>query len=77
MENTRDGLIDQHGRVATDVRVSLTDRCNLRCEYCLPAEGLDWLPSEETLTDEELIGLIGINAPGFLQPTGPMSAIGG
>jgi len=60
MENTREGLIDQHGRVATDLRVSLTDRCNLRCEYCMPAEGLDWLPTEETLTDEELIRLIGI-----------------
>ena len=45
-------LADIHGRVATDLRVSLTDRCNLRCSYCMPAEGLDWLPSEETLTDE-------------------------
>ena len=38
-------LIDTFGRVATDLRVSLTDRCNLRCTYCMPAEGLDWLPS--------------------------------
>jgi cyclic pyranopterin phosphate synthase len=53
-------LIDAHGRVATDLRVSLTDRCNLRCQYCMPAEGLDWMPTEETLTDEELIRLIGI-----------------
>lgn len=60
MDNMRGGLIDQHGRVATDLRVSLTDRCNLRCEYCMPAEGLDWLPTEQTLTDEELIRLIGI-----------------
>src|SRR5919106_886418 len=37
------GLADQHGRVATDLRVSLTDRCNLRCSYCMPAEGLDWV----------------------------------
>ena len=37
-------LTDSFGRVATDLRVSLTDRCNLRCTYCMPAEGLDWLP---------------------------------
>lgn len=53
-------LIDSHGRRATDLRVSLTDRCNLRCQYCMPAEGLDWLPSDETLTDDELIRLITI-----------------
>ncbi|MEO6470700.1 MAG: GTP 3',8-cyclase MoaA [Aeromicrobium sp.] len=60
LDRAQQGLIDQHGRVATDLRVSLTDRCNLRCEYCMPAEGLDWLPSDETLTDEELIRLITI-----------------
>ena len=53
-------LADRHGRVATDLRVSLTDRCNLRCSYCMPAEGLDWLPHEETLTDDEVLRLIGI-----------------
>jgi GTP 3',8-cyclase len=53
-------LLDLHGRVATDLRVSLTDRCNLRCQYCMPAEGLDWMPTEETLTDDELVRLIGI-----------------
>ena len=37
-------LADRFGRVATDLRVSLTDRCNLRCSYCMPAEGLEWLP---------------------------------
>jgi GTP 3',8-cyclase len=37
-------LVDTFGRVATDLRVSLTDRCNLRCTYCMPAEGLDCLP---------------------------------
>ena len=42
-------LIDTFGRVATDLRVSLTDRCNLRCTYCMPAEGLDWLPGEQLL----------------------------
>lgn len=53
-------LIDTHGRVATDLRVSLTDRCNLRCQYCMPAEGLDWMPTEEVLSDDELIRLVGI-----------------
>lgn len=53
-------LIDTHGRVARDLRVSLTDRCNLRCTYCMPAEGLDWLPTELSLSDEEVIRLITI-----------------
>lgn len=53
-------LTDRYGRVATDLRVSLTDRCNLRCTYCMPAEGLDWLPPAEVLTDDEVIRLIGI-----------------
>jgi GTP 3',8-cyclase len=54
----RDGLVDRYGRRATDLRVSLTDRCNLRCEYCMPAEGLEWLPTEEVLTDDEVVRLI-------------------
>jgi GTP 3',8-cyclase len=53
-------LADSYGRVATDLRVYLTDRCNLRCSYCMPAEGLDWLPKPELLTDDELIRLVGI-----------------
>ncbi|MGD7787167.1 GTP 3',8-cyclase MoaA [Propionibacteriaceae bacterium Y1700] len=53
-------LDDAHGRTATDLRVSLTDRCNLRCTYCMPAEGLPWLPGDEMLTDDELITLIGV-----------------
>ena len=53
-------LSDGHGRVATDLRVSLTDRCNLRCQYCMPAEGLDWMPTEEVLTDDEVVRLIGV-----------------
>jgi len=53
-------LLDRHGRVATDLRVSLTDRCNLRCEYCMPAEGLDWLPTTETLSDDEVVRLVRI-----------------
>ncbi|MBM7520533.1 GTP 3',8-cyclase MoaA [Nocardioides nitrophenolicus] len=53
-------LIDQHGRIATDLRVSLTDRCNLRCTYCMPPEGLDWMPTDEQLTDAEVVRLIGV-----------------
>jgi cyclic pyranopterin phosphate synthase len=53
-------LTDSFGRTATDLRVSLTDRCNLRCTYCMPAEGLDWLPRPDLLTDDELVRLIGL-----------------
>jgi cyclic pyranopterin phosphate synthase len=53
-------LIDRFGRVATDLRVSLTDRCNLRCTYCMPAEGLAWLPNPSLLTDAEICRLIAI-----------------
>jgi GTP 3',8-cyclase len=53
-------LADAYGRVATDLRVSLTDRCNLRCSYCMPAEGLDWLPNETVLTDDEVVRLVRI-----------------
>lgn len=53
-------LEDRYGRVATDLRVSLTDRCNLRCSYCMPAEGLDWLPGDEVLTDDEVVRLVRI-----------------
>ncbi|GAA1644095.1 GTP 3',8-cyclase MoaA [Georgenia ruanii] len=51
-------LVDRFGRVAHDLRVSLTDRCNLRCEYCMPPEGFDWLPTPQVLTDDEVIRLI-------------------
>jgi GTP 3',8-cyclase len=53
-------LADSFGRIATDLRVSVTDRCNLRCRYCMPAQGLDWLPRPELLTDDELARLIAI-----------------
>jgi GTP 3',8-cyclase len=53
-------LADSYGRVATDLRVSLTDRCNLRCAYCMPPEGLAWLPSPDLLTDDEVVRLIRI-----------------
>ncbi|HEX8498262.1 MAG TPA: GTP 3',8-cyclase MoaA [Actinomycetales bacterium] len=53
-------LVDGFGRVATDLRVSLTDRCNLRCTYCMPAAGLTWLPAPELLSDDELVRLVRI-----------------
>lgn len=53
-------LVDTYGRVATDLRVSLTDRCNLRCSYCMPAEGLNWLPGEQLLSADELARLMHI-----------------
>lgn len=53
-------LRDIHGRVARDLRVSLTDHCNLRCVYCMPAEGMQWTPRDETLTDDEVIRVIRI-----------------
>jgi cyclic pyranopterin phosphate synthase len=55
-----DPVVDRFGRVATDLRVSVTDRCNLRCTYCMPAEGLTWLPRSEILDYEELARLAGI-----------------
>ena len=51
-------LVDPHGRVHRDLRVSLTDKCNLRCTYCMPAEGLPWLPKAELLTTPELLTLV-------------------
>jgi cyclic pyranopterin phosphate synthase len=57
---TSGGLVDTFGRIATDLRVSLTDRCNLRCTYCMPAEGLDWMPGEQLLRSDELTRLMRI-----------------
>ena len=53
-------LVDSFGRIADDLRVSVTDRCNFRCTYCMPAEGLAWLPKSEILTFEESTRLLGI-----------------
>ncbi|MGI8847842.1 MAG: GTP 3',8-cyclase MoaA [Candidatus Dormibacteria bacterium] len=50
-----DVLVDQHGRIVNDLRISLTDRCNFRCVYCMPEEGLDWLPRDEILTATEIV----------------------
>jgi len=62
-------LADSYGRIATDLRISLTDRCNLRCAYCMPAEGLDWLPRPTLLTDDEVVRLaqIGVELLGITE----------
>ena len=52
-------LRDGFGRVHRALRVSVTDRCNLRCRYCMPAEGMRWIPREELLSDDELVRLVG------------------
>src|SRR5437763_14911419 len=56
MEPLRDG----HGRLIQDLRVSVTDRCNFRCQYCMPAEGLPWLERAEVLSFEEITRLVGV-----------------
>ncbi|MFC1408282.1 GTP 3',8-cyclase MoaA [Streptacidiphilus sp. N1-12] len=53
-------LMDTFGRRAVDLRVSLTDRCNLRCTYCMPEQGLAWLPKPSLLSDAEIVRLVGI-----------------
>jgi GTP 3',8-cyclase len=55
-------LIDGHGRAIGDVRISVTDRCNFRCQYCMPAEGLPWLDRSQLLTYEEIERLVRILA---------------
>ena len=66
-------LIDTEGRVVRDLRISVTDRCNLRCVYCMPAEGMPWLPKDQLLTYEEItrfarvclgLGITGIRLTG-------------
>ncbi len=56
MEPLRDG----HGRLIGDLRVSVTDRCNFRCQYCMPAEGLPWLERAEVLSFEELVRVVSV-----------------
>jgi cyclic pyranopterin phosphate synthase len=58
----REPLRDGHGRLIGDLRVSVTDRCNFRCQYCMPAEGLPWLERDEILTFEEIARLVGLMA---------------
>jgi cyclic pyranopterin phosphate synthase len=55
-----DPLLDTFERVADDLRISVTDRCNFRCTYCMPAEGLQWLPREEILSFEEIVRLAAV-----------------
>jgi cyclic pyranopterin phosphate synthase len=55
---TRAPLFDGHGRRISDLRVSVTDRCNFRCQYCMPAEGMEWLPREQILSFEEIERLV-------------------
>jgi cyclic pyranopterin phosphate synthase len=54
MSGAFDPLVDGHGRAIGDVRISVTDRCNFRCQYCMPAEGLPWLERQDILTFEEI-----------------------
>ncbi len=53
-------LVDSFGRVARDLRVSLTDRCNLRCTYCMPEEGMEWLQRDSVLSDDEVMRLVAL-----------------
>ncbi|MEX1142273.1 MAG: GTP 3',8-cyclase MoaA [Thermoleophilaceae bacterium] len=58
----REPLFDAHGRRIEDLRVSVTDRCNFRCQYCMPAEGLPWLERDEVLSFEEIARVVGLLA---------------
>ncbi|GHT82492.1 GTP 3',8-cyclase MoaA [Spirochaetia bacterium] len=55
-------MIDQYGRIIDYLRISVTDRCNLRCAYCMPAEGVEWKPHGDILSFEEILRLCGIMA---------------
>lgn len=54
------GLVDRYGRRATDMRLSLTDKCNLRCTYCMPAEGLEWLSKQAVMSAAEIVRIVRI-----------------
>ncbi|MDX6643149.1 MAG: 3,8-cyclase [Solirubrobacteraceae bacterium] len=62
LDSPREPLRDGHGRRIADLRVSVTDRCNFRCQYCMPAEGLPWLDRSELLTFEEIARLVALLA---------------
>ena len=53
-EQAKEDLVDPFGRIIRDLRISVTDRCNFRCTYCMPAEGMEWLPRSEVLSFEEI-----------------------
>ena len=87
---TPTALIDPFARRVRDLRLSVTDRCNFRCTYCMPEEGMEWLPRSEVLTFEELerIARILVDVHGkwaghaigkvqFVKPRRSMSQIGG
>ena len=59
-QDTGGPLVDGHGRLHRDLRVSLTDRCNLRCTYCMPADGVPWTPTPELLTTDELLRIVDV-----------------
>ncbi|MEX5271734.1 GTP 3',8-cyclase MoaA [Kocuria sabuli] len=54
------GLMDRHGRRATDLRLSVIDKCNLRCTYCMPADGLPWLPAAQLMSPAEITRIVGV-----------------
>src|SRR3954462_697345 len=58
LDVVREPLFDGHGRRIGDLRVSVTDRCNFRCQYCMPAEGLPWLGRSEVLSFEEVARIV-------------------
>jgi cyclic pyranopterin phosphate synthase len=58
-------LVDSYGRVHRDLRISVTDRCNFRCTYCMPEEGMPWVPREDVLTFEEIERVAGIAVERF------------
>ena len=62
-------LVDRYGRVHDDLRISVTDRCNLRCIYCMPEEGVTFLPRAELLTFDEIVRV----AAGGHGPRGPIA----
>src|SRR2546430_17041974 len=62
-------LLDSYGRVADDLRISITDRCNFRCIYCMPAEGLKWLARDDLLRFEEITRLARIFVQRYGVPT--------
>ena len=51
-------LVDTFGRVVNYLRISVTDRCNLRCQYCMPADGVEWVPKEQVLSFEEMVRIV-------------------
>lgn len=60
--SSEEQLFDGHGRAISDLRVSVTDLCNLRCQYCMPAEGVEWMPRDAILAFEEIERLVAIFA---------------